>query len=274
MNRIDTLLQTKKHNILSVYFTAGYPHIDDTNNIIEELSFNGADMLEIGIPFSDSVVDGPVIQNSNKLALENGMTLKILFKQLERIRDKVSLPIILMGYLNPVLQYGMENFCKSCIDIGIDGIILPDLPLDEYVKDYREMFESYGLYNILLITPQTSDERIRKIDSVSKGFLYVVSSASTTGNPTRTLPFKRGGQGGVQEKYFDRLNRMNLKNPRLIGFGIYNNETFRRACSFANGAIVGSAFIKALSESENLSQSIKDFILTLKTQNPKLKTQN
>ena len=259
MNRIDKLFQTKNKDILSVYFTAGYPHIDDTARIIEELSISGADILEIGIPFSDSVVDGPVIQNSNKLALENGMTLKILFSQLEGIRDKVSMPLILMGYINPVLQYGIENFCKSCKETGIDGIILPDLPLDEYVKDYREMFESYGLCNILLITPQTSDERIRKIDEASKGFLYVVSSASTTG--------EKASITGMQEEYFNRLKQLNLRNHQLIGFGISNNETFKRACSFANGAIIGSAFVKALTESDNLSKTINDFILNIKSNN-------
>lgn len=261
MNRIDYLFKTKKNNILSVYFTAGFPHLDDTVRIIEELGSNGADMIEIGIPFSDSVVDGPVIQNSNMIALRNGMSLKTLFRQLEGIRNKLSqnsqfLPLILMGYLNPVLQYGIEKFCKSCMDTGIDGIILPDLPLDIYVDEYKELFESYGLYNILLITPQTSDERIIKIDSVSKGFLYIVSSASTTGG--------KSSISKIQEEYFDRLKQLNLTNHQLIGFGISNQVTFARACNFADGAIIGSAFVNALSSSNDIIKIIKDFVSNIK----------
>ena len=253
MNRIDNLFKTKKNNILSVYFTAGYPKVDETVRNIEQLLESGADMIEIGIPFSDSVVDGPVIQQSNKTALENGMSLKLLFKQLEGIRQKVNIPLIMMGYINPVLQYGMENFCRSCKDAGIDGIILPDLPLDEYVNDYKSMFESYGLYNVLLITPQTSDERIRKIDSVCRGFIYVVSSSATTGG--------KKDISQVQLDYFNKIKAMELKNPLLIGFGISNHETFNRACLYANGAIIGSAFIKALSEKEKISE----FILKVKS---------
>lgn len=259
MNRIDELFKVKKNNILSVYFTAGYPEINDTEVIIQNLAERGADMIEIGIPFSDSVVDGFVIQNSNKIALENGMSLKKLFKQLEGIRSTVNIPLILMGYINPVLQYGMDNFLKSCKDKGIDGVILPDLPLYEYEKDYKEMFEAYGIYNILLVTPQTSEERIKKIDAVSKGFIYVVSSASTTG--------EKKGISDEQIKYFEKLRNMKLKNPLLIGFGISDNDTFTKACNHANGAIVGSAFIKALSGQDELKFKIKRFVELIKNEN-------
>jgi tryptophan synthase alpha chain len=255
MNRIDELFKTKKNNILSVYFTAGYPECEDTVSIIESLSDSGADLIEIGIPFSDSVVDGAVIQNSNKIALENGMSIKKLFGQIQGIRTKVNIPLILMGYINPVLQFGVENFLRSCKDAGIDGVILPDLPLFEYENDYKGLFEAYGIYNILLVTPQTSDERIRMIDDATNGFIYVVSSASTTGG--------KKGINDEQVKYFERLKNMKLKNPLLIGFGISNHDTFSKACNYAEGAIVGSAFIKALSTQENINESIKNFISTI-----------
>lgn len=251
-NRINQLFQDKKENILSVYFTAGYPQQDDTVTIIEELIKNGTDLIEIGMPFSDPVADGPVIQNSSLIALHNGMTIKKLFEQLQGIRKKVNIPLILMGYLNPVLQFGVENFCKKCSEIGIDGLILPDLPLNEYLEKYKNIFDKYNLHNILLITPQTSIKRIREIDEVSTGFIYMISSSSTTGMKSSVSDF--------HQDYFERIRNMNLKNSRLIGFGISNSETFKNACEYAQGAIIGSAFVKALDGNLKLEDRISDFV--------------
>ncbi|HJX70311.1 MAG TPA: tryptophan synthase subunit alpha, partial [Bacteroidales bacterium] len=238
MNRLNNLFVKKKSEILSVYFTAGYPKLDDTVTIIKILENNGVDLVEIGMPFSDPMADGPVIQQSNDQALKNGMSLKLLFRQLEHIRSEVSIPLIMMGYLNPVMQYGIENFCKKCDELMLDGVILPDLPYEIYIEKYQAVFERYNLHKIFLVSPQTSEERIRKIDEISNGFIYMVSSSSTTG--------VREKIDKDQEDYFLRSQKMNLKNPRLIGFGISNNETFQRACKYANGAIIGSAFIRAL----------------------------
>ncbi|MFV9552026.1 tryptophan synthase subunit alpha [Algibacter sp. PT7-4] len=235
MNRIQTKLQEDK-KLLSIYFTAGYPNIDDTVTIIENLEKNGVDMIEIGLPFSDPLADGPTIQDSSTKALQNGMTTEVLFKQLKDIRKTVNIPLIIMGYFNPMFQYGVEAFCKKCRDIGIDGLIIPDLPVDVYHEEYQAIFEKYGLTNVFLITPQTSDKRIRYIDSISNGFIYMVSSASTTG--------AQSGFGNVQTQYFERIANMNLKNPQVIGFGISNNETFTQATEYAKGAIIGSAFVK------------------------------
>jgi tryptophan synthase alpha chain len=235
MNKINQkLLEDKK--LLSIYFTAGYPNIDDTVSIIQGLEKNGVDMIEIGLPFSDPLADGPTIQASSTQALKNGMTTEVLFKQLKDIRKSVTIPLIIMGYFNPMLQYGVEGFCKKCQEIGIDGLIIPDLPVDVYHDDYKATFDKYGLINVLLITPQTSDQRIRYIDSISNGFIYMVSSASTTGTQT--------GFGDEQTQYFERIAKMNLKNPQIIGFGISNNETFTQATKYAKGAIIGSAFVK------------------------------
>jgi len=256
MNLINKLFSQKDSEILSVYFTAGYPGIDDTRKIIKSLADNGVDLVEVGMPFSDPMADGPVIQQSNDKALKNGMSIRLLFSQLEGIRSEVSIPLIMMGYLNPVLQYGIENFCKKCNELKVDGIILPDLPYEFYVEKYREVFESYNLHKIFLISPQTSEERIRKIDKISNGFIYMVSSSSTTGAREKIVK--------EQEDYFLRLQRMNLKNPRLIGFGISNHETFQRACKYASGAIIGSAFIKALAEEGNLEEKIKGFVRMIK----------
>lgn len=239
MNRINQKLNEDK-KLLSIYFTAGYPNIDDTVSIIQNLEHRGVDMVEIGLPFSDPLADGPTIQASSTAALKNGMTTEKLFDQLKDIRQSVSIPLIIMGYFNPVLQYGVEAFCKKCQDIGIDGLILPDLPVDVYDEDYKAIFEKYGLINVFLITPQTSDERIRYIDSISNGFIYMVSSASTTG--------AQSGFGEAQTKYFERISKMDLKNPQIVGFGISNNETFIQATKFAKGAIIGSAFIKHLTK--------------------------
>lgn len=235
MNRINKKLQEDK-KLLSIYFTAGYPNIDDTVSIIQNLEKNGVDMIEIGLPFSDPLADGPTIQASSTQALKNGMTTEVLFNQLKDIRKSVTIPLIIMGYFNPILQYGVEDFCKQCQDIGIDGLIIPDLPVDVYHEEYQATFETYGLINVFLITPQTSDERIRYIDSISNGFIYMVSSASTTG--------AKSGFGEEQTAYFERIANMNLKSPQIVGFGISNNDTFTQATKYAKGAIIGSAFVK------------------------------
>lgn len=249
MNRINQKLEEEK-KLLSIYFTAGYPNINDTVSIIQNLEKNGVDMIEIGLPFSDPLADGPTIQDSSTQALRNGMTSELLFKQLKDIRQTVSIPLIIMGYFNPMLQYGVEAFCEKCKEVGIDGLIIPDLPVDVYHDEYKSTFEKYGLINIFLITPQTSDERIRFIDSVSDGFIYMVSSASTTGAKT--------GFGNEQFEYFDRIANMNLKNPQIVGFGISNKETFNQATKQAKGAIIGSAFIKHVTK--NGIDTIGDFI--------------
>lgn len=235
MNRINQKLQENK-KLLSIYFTAGYPSINDTVEVIKNLEESGVDMIEIGLPFSDPLADGPTIQASSTAALKNGMTTERLFEQLKDIRSSVSIPLIIMGYFNPVLQYGVEAFCAKCNEIGIDGLILPDLPVDVYDEHYRITFENYGLINVFLITPQTSEERIRYIDSISNGFIYMVSSASTTG--------AKSGFGDEQTDYFKRIANMSLKNPQIVGFGISNNDTFTQATKYAKGAIIGSAFIK------------------------------
>ena len=255
MNRIDKLLKEKTTNILSVYFTAGYPSLDSTSGIIRSLASAGADMIEIGMPFSDPMADGPVIQRSNEKALQNGMTLKLLFRQLSNIRKKVKIPLLLMGYLNPVLQFGVGNFCRKCMESGIDGVILPDLPPLVYTEQYLPIFKKFNLYNILLITPQSDNERIKTIDKISRGFIYMVSSSSVTGI--------KGTFSEDQISYFKRISEMNLKNPCLIGFGISNQETFKMANRYASGGIIGSAFVKMLgqpgNEVEKITQFVKEF---------------
>lgn len=256
MNRIDQAFIDKKEQLLNVYFTAGYPALGDTLSIAKNLEAGGADLLEIGIPFSDPVADGPTIQASSTTALESGMTLEVLFEQLQKLREEVSVPVLLMGYINPVLQFGFERFCQKCQEVSIDGLILPDLPMYEYEEMYKEILEKYGLYNVFLITPQTSDERIRKIDDLSKGFIYMVSSASITG--------AKSGISPLQIQYFQRIKALELKNKRLIGFGISNYETFLKACEYADGAIVGSAFIKQL-EQDASAEGIRQFVKNLKS---------
>ena len=251
-NRVNQLFETKKENILSVYFTAGFPNLNDTVEIIRQLEKNGVDLIEIGMPFSDPTADGPTIQHSSELALKNGMSIELLFEQLKNIRQTVNIPLILMGYLNPVYQFGVERFCARCSEIGIDGTILPDLPLDEFEQEYKSIFNRYNLHNILLITPQTSEARIRQIDEASSGFIYMVSSSSTTGAGKKVEDF--------QQSYFERIQNMNLKNPRLIGFGISDNATFKNACNYAYGAIVGSAFVKSFKPDLNPEKSISDFV--------------
>ena len=249
MNRIQQKLKEDK-KLLSIYFTAGYPKLNDTVAIIQDLEKYGVDMIEIGLPFSDPLADGPTIQASSTDALKNGMTTEILFNQLEDIRTKVNIPLIIMGYFNPMLQYGVEAFCKKCQEIGIDGLIIPDLPVDVYHEEYHSIFEKYGLINVFLITPQTSDERIGYIDSISNGFIYMVSSASTTG--------AKVGFGEEQTEYFSRIAGMNLKNEQIVGFGISNKETFTQATQHAKGAIIGSAFIKHMTK--NGISNIGNFI--------------
>ncbi|WP_323789428.1 tryptophan synthase subunit alpha [Psychroserpens sp.] len=237
MNRINKKLKDDK-KLLSIYFSAGYPSLNDTASIIQNLEKSGVDMIEIGLPFSDPLADGPTIQASSTQALKNGMTTEILFDQLKNIRNTVSIPLIIMGYFNPILQYGVEAFCEKCRDIGIDGLIIPDLPVDVYNEHYKTTFEKYGLINVFLITPQTSVKRIKFIDSISNGFIYMVSSASVTGS--------NSGFGDKQTTYFKRIADMNLKNPQIVGFGISSHETFAQATQHAKGAIIGSAFIKHL----------------------------
>lgn len=254
MNRINNTLQNE-NTLLSIYFTAGYPNLNDTVTIIEQLEQAGVDMIEIGLPFSDPLADGPTIQASSTKALQNGMTTTILFEQLKDIRKTVSIPLIIMGYFNPMLQYGVEAFCKKCSEIGIDGLIIPDLPVAEYNEHYKTIFEKYKLTNVFLITPQTSDERIRFIDDISNGFIYMVSSASVTGS--------QSGFGEEQTAYFKRISEMQLKNPQIIGFGINNATTFNQATTYTKGAIIGSAFIKHLTE--NGVSKIKDFVSKIRT---------
>lgn len=253
MNRINNKLEETK-KLLSIYFTAGYPHLNDTATIIQDLEKSGVDMIEIGLPFSDPLADGPTIQASSTQALKNGMTTEVLFNQLKDIRKTVSIPLIIMGYFNPILQYGVEAFCKKCQEVGIDGLIIPDLPVDVYHKDYKATFEKYGLINVFLITPQTSDDRIHFIDSVSNGFIYMVSSASVTGS--------QSGFGVENTTYFERIANMNLKNPQIIGFGISDNKTFTQATQFAKGAIIGSAFIKFLNDKS--VSAIHEFVKAIK----------
>ena len=252
MNRINQKLKEDK-KLLSIYFTAGYPNIDDTVSVIQNLEKSGVDMIEIGLPFSDPLADGPTIQASSTQALKNGMTSDVLFNQLKDIRQSVSIPLIIMGYFNPMLQYGVEAFCKKCQEVGIDGLIIPDLPVDVYNDHYKTTFEKYGLINVFLITPQTSDERIHYIDSVSNGFIYMVSSASTTG--------AKVGFGNEQTEYFERIASMKLKNPQIVGFGISNHETFLQATKHAKGAIIGSAFVKYIADND--ISRINNFITSI-----------
>ncbi len=251
MNRIDQLFSTKGQQILSIYYTAGFPELNDTLTILESLQQSGVDLVELGMPFSDPLADGPVIQDSSTRAIANGMRISLLFEQLKGFRDRITIPVILMGYINPVLQFGVENFCRECAAAGIDGLILPDLPMDEYESDYRPLFEKYGLHLIFLVTPETTEARIRKIDSVSKGFVYAVSSSSTTG---------KNKDMSSAEAYFARLKSMNLRNPVMVGFGIRDKKTFETACASCNGAIIGTAFVKAIENSTNLQTDIPAFI--------------
>jgi tryptophan synthase alpha chain len=256
MNRLNQLFASKKENLLSIYFTAGYPELNTTVDIAEALEKAGADFLEIGFPYSDPVADGPTIQHSSETALTNGMTLNVLFEQLKDLRQRVSIPILLMGYVNPIVQYGVERFCKQAAAVGVDGIIVPDLPMYEYEMLYSSYFEDNNLSNIFLVTPQTSEERVRKIDELSNSFIYLLSSSSITG-------------GNLQltdsiEDYYTRIKGMELKNPTIIGFGISDHKSFSKACEYANGAIVGSAFVKLLAQN-NYMDKIPAFISNIKS---------
>ena len=256
MTRINQLFKNKHQNILNVYCTAGFPKLESTVEVMQALQNNGADIIELGMPYSDPLADGPVIQESGARAIQNGMTISKLFNQLKDIRNANSpsdirgIPIILMGYMNPVLQFGFENFCAKAAEVGIDGLILPDLPMYEYESEYGEIIKKYELDFIFLITPETKEDRIRQIDELSSGFLYAVSSSSTT-----------GGNKDINDSqsYFGKLNKMNLKNPVLVGFGIRDKQTFQAACKYTNGAIIGSAYIKALQNAEDISEATKKF---------------
>ena len=254
LNRIDKVFADQKA-ILNVYFTAGYPKLDDTVRVAKSLQDGGVDMIEIGIPFSDPVADGPTIQESSGVALENGMTLAKLFSQLKNLRKEVKVPVLLMGYINPILQFGIEQFCEACEKAEIDGVILPDLPIQEYLENYQELFESHGLHNVFLISPNTQPERIKLIDQESGGFIYMVSSSSITG--------AKKGIVDQQIEYFKRINEMQLKNSRLIGFGISDKETFQKACEYSSGAIIGSAFINQLKKDAS-DEAIQQFVKNIK----------
>ena len=253
MNRIDQKFQEDK-KLLSIYFSAGHPNLEDTVPILKNLQAAGVDMVEIGLPFSDPLADGPTIQESSTKALKNGMTTEKLFSQLDNIRDQIDIPLILMGYFNPMMQYGIEKFCQRCEAIGIDGLIIPALPVDVYHEEYKNLFDQHGLYNMFLITPQTPEERIRYIDKVSNGFIYMVSSASVTG--------AKNTFGQTQTDYFDRIEKLNLSTPTVVGFGISNAETYQAATAHSKGAIIGSAFIQFL-EKEGIDQ-IEKFIASIR----------
>ncbi len=251
MNRIDEVFSRKKKGVLNIYFTAGYPKINDTLRIARTLEAAGVDIIEIGIPYSDPIADGPTIQDSSQKALDAGMSLKLLMRQLQDLRKHIKIPVILMGYINPVLQYGFTKFCQDCKEVGIDGVILPDLPMQEYAEMYQVTFEEYGIYNIFLMTPQTSVKRVLQINNASKGFIYMVSSASITGAKQEVSQ--------AQIDYFERIQKMKLSVQRLIGFGISNKETFDNACQYASGAIIGSAFINQLNKDDS-DEAITSFV--------------
>ena len=257
MNRLNELFNKKSKDLLSVYFTAGYPDLNSTIDIAEALEKAGVDFLEIGFPYSDPVADGPTIQHSSQSALDAGMNLNVLFEQLGELRARVTIPVLLMGYANPVMQYGVERFCAKAAEVGVDGVIVPDLPMCEYEQLYKNIFTKYGISNIFLVTPQTSDDRIRKIDELSNSFIYLLSSASITGKALQL--------NNVVDTYFNRIKAMQLKNPTIVGFGIGDNASFTKACEYNAGAIVGSAFVKFLGGHENYLDKIGEFVTKLRT---------
>lgn len=254
MKRLKTLFNKKRNNILNIYCTAGYPHLDSTLEIMKSLQQYGADIIELGMPYSDPLADGPVIQESSTIALSNGMTIKKLFEQLAEFRNQIHIPVILMGYMNLVLQYGFEKFCSDASALGIDGLIIPDLPAFEFESEYREILAKYKLDFIFLVSPETNDERIKKLDSLSSGFLYAVSSSSTTGS---------GQNQGNIKNYLDRLQKLDLSNPVLVGFGISDKAGFDAVCQQAVGGIIGSAFIKALKDSRDVNGTTKSFLSSI-----------
>jgi tryptophan synthase alpha chain len=255
-NRLTKLFSSGRKDLLSVYYTAGYPGLADTVKIGKALEEAGVDFVEIGIPFSDPVADGPTIQASNKVALNNGMHLHLLVEQVAELRKVSDIPVILMGYLNPVIQYGVEAFCADAAAAGVDGLILPDMPLEEFMSEYKSLFDKHKLHSTFLISPTTSEERIRRIDAASTAFIYAVAASSTTGAKERFTD--------EQITYFKRLKDMNLTNPFMIGFGIANNGSFSQACAYGAGGVVGSAFINVLRESKNLEHDIPRFVNSLK----------
>lgn len=256
MNRVKELFATKKEGILNVYFTAGYPQLDDTVSILQSLSSAGVDLIELGIPYSDPLADGETIQQSGSQALSNGMTLALLFEQVKEARKSVQTPIVLMGYYNQMLQYGVDRFLDDCVSAGVDGLILPDLPMDVYQEDHEEQFRSRDLTMTFLITPETSEARIRQADQLSTGFLYMVSKSSITGSASDI--------SSSQQQYFQRINAMNLSAPRLIGFGIHDRSTYEAACAHSQGAIIGSAFIRALAAADDISVTVPNFIARIR----------
>jgi len=251
MNRIQALFQRKQERVFSIFSTAGFPHLDSLPGILKDLQSQGVDMVEIGMPFSDPTADGPVIQHSNEIAIKNGMSLEVLFKQLEGVRDSIQIPLVLMGYLNPVMQFGMEKFLQQCSAVGIDGVIIPDLPPEEFRDVYESLFHQYGISNIFLITPQTTDARILEIDKISDAFIYVVSTYSITGGALSMADF--------QDKYFSRIKGLGLQNPCMVGFGIRDKATFDFACKYLNGAIIGTAFVNAIENVTEMGTAIRDF---------------
>lgn len=257
MNRLDNLFNTKKKDILNVYFTAGHPNLNDTEDIILTLEAAGVDLIELGMPYSDPMADGPTIQDSSNVALKNGMNVELLFEQVKSVREKTQIPLIMMGYFNQVMQFGEEPFFRKCAEVGVDGLILPDLPVYVFEEKYSALFEELGLRISFLISPQTSEERIRQIDALAKGFIYMVSSSSITGS--------KSGISAEQIAYFNRINNMQLKNPRLIGFGISDHATYSTACQFSSGAIIGSAFIRTLDKAADLKSAIKGFVEMVRT---------
>jgi tryptophan synthase alpha chain len=255
-NHLTQLFATKKKGLLNIYFTAGFPQLEDTRTILKALQDAGADMVEIGIPFSDPLADGPTIQESNDVALNNGITLKKIIQQLHGMRDEIHIPVLLMGYVNSALQYGVEALVSDLSGLGVDGLILPDLPVEEYKEKYQELFEANNLSMVFLVTPQTSSERLKYLDEASSGFIYVVSTASTTGNEAKDL------EG--QKEYFERIKKALLHNPTMIGFNIKDHDSYAEACQYSSGAIIGSAFIKMLGNSHLLEKDIKEFVSFVK----------
>lgn len=256
MNRLEQLFSQKK-KILNIYLTAGFPHLNDTVTIVRELEKNGVDLVELGMPYSDPLADGPVIQHSGSVALANGMKLSLLFEQIREIRKTSSIPLVLMGYFNQLMRYGVDEFLQEAANCGVDGLIIPDLPVEEYIESYQHKVEELGLNFVFLISPQTETERIRLLDEATSGFLYVVSSASTTG---KNLDVQQ-----TEQQYFERIQNMQLKNPLLIGFGISTKESYEKACQYASGAIIGSAFIRALEQGSDLKKNISQFIQSIRS---------
>jgi len=254
MSRIGELFKRKRERVLNVYCTAGFPQLDSTLEVMEALQENGTDLIELGMPYSDPLADGPVIQASSTKALQNGMTISVLFDQLKNFRQKIHVPVVLMGYLNPLLQYGFERFCAKAAEVGVDGLIIPDIPMFEFETEYRKVLNQYNLDFVFLVTPETSEERILKLDQLSSGFLYAVSSSSLTGMDKDFSPV---------EAYLGRLKSLPLKNPVLVGFGIKDKASFEAASKYTNGAIIGSAYIKALEAGNGIKQDTQAFLQTV-----------